>query len=72
MMRINAKVMPINDNCYNYSCLITVVELVYPIVWGSYHAISCHITPLIFNSLRGGDTHMHANTHTQMSAQKQF
>ena len=34
----NAKGTPTNDN--DYSRHITAVELVYPIIWGLYHAIS--------------------------------
>ena len=28
-------------------------------------SISCHITPLVINSLRGGHTHKHMHTHIQ-------
>ena len=38
LMRINAKAMPINDT--DYSCHVTAVELVKPIISGLYHAIS--------------------------------
>ena len=34
-----------------------------PIIWGS---ISCHITPLVINSLRA-DTHTHTHKHTRIS-----
>ena len=37
-MRINAKAIPIKNN--SYSCHITAVELVKPIVLGPYHATS--------------------------------
>ena len=33
-----SKAMAINDS--DYSCHITAVKLVYPIVWGPYHATS--------------------------------
>ena len=29
-------------------------------------SISCHITPLVNNSLRGGHTHTHTHIHTQI------
>ena len=29
-------------------------------------SISCHITPLVINSLGGGHTHKHTNTHTDI------
>ena len=32
--------MPTNDT--DYSCHIKAVELVYPIIWGPYHATSHH------------------------------
>ena len=35
---INTKATPINDN--GYSCHVTAVELVYPIICGPYHATS--------------------------------
>ena len=36
----NAKATTINDN--NYSCHITAIEVVQPIVWGLYHTTSRH------------------------------
>ena len=39
-LRTNTKIIPINNN--DYSCHITTVELVLPIVWGPYHAMSRH------------------------------
>ena len=54
--------MLINDN--DYSCHITAVEIVQPIVWGSYHAISHHITPIVINSLGSRHKHTHTRTHT--------
>ena len=53
-MRINAKAMPINDNDYN--CHITATEL--------DQSYGVYIMPLVINSLGGGHTHTHANTHT--------
>ena len=40
MTHFNSKATPSNDTDYN--CHINVVELVWPIIWGSYHIISHH------------------------------
>ena len=32
-------------------------------------SISCHITPLVINSLGGGDTHTHTHMHTDVHGQ---
>ena len=54
MTHINTKAMPINDKQLPYkscrSCLANHIG-----------SILHHITPLVINSLRGGDTHTHAH-----------
>ena len=52
----NSKTTSINDN--NYSCHITAVQLVEPIIWGPYHA-----TSLI---ALGADIHTQTNTYTDV------
>ena len=56
MMRINAKATPINGNDNNFH--IMTMELVWPIVWGSYRATLC--CWLLMASGAG----VHARTHT--------
>ena len=54
-MRTNSKATPINNN--DYSCCRTCLA-------NRMGSISCHITPLVINSLGGG--HTHTNTHTDV------
>ena len=48
MTRINAKATPINDTCLT----------------NRMGSVSCHITPLVINSLGGRHTRKHTHTHT--------
>ena len=55
MVLINAKAMPINDtNCYFH---IMAVEL------NHMGSTSCHIMPLVVNSLRSRDIHTHTHIY---------
>ena len=53
-----SKATPTNDT--DYSCHVKGIEFVQP---NNMWSISCHITLLVINSLRGGHTHKHTNTH---------
>ena len=55
----NYKAAPTNN--IDYSCHITAIELVQPFIWGPHHAISCHVTVPVINSL--GPRHTY--TYTQ-------
>ena len=60
----NSKATPINDNdysCHNYNSCRTYLT-------NNMGSISCHITPLVINSLGSG----HTQAHIQTSAQDQF
>ena len=55
-MHINAKATPINGN--DYYCHLTAIEL----LTNRIGSISCHIMPLVINTLSGG----HTQTHTHI------
>ena len=62
-----SKATPINDNnysCHNYNCCRTCLT-------NRMESISCHITPLVINSLGSGHTHTHTHTQTQTKTQTQ-
>ena len=51
------------NDCYSEVTAYTVLVLT-----NRMGSISHHITPLVINSLGGGDTHTHTHTHTHTQA----
>ena len=58
---------PLADKLPGYIGVITYINIAD--LANHIGSISCHITPLVINSLGGGHTHTHTNMHTDICRQ---